>query len=212
MNTFASNLIELLQYLMPGFLAAWVFYGFTSFKTPSQFERVVQALIFTLIAQAVVSLVRLALFWLGSLYSIGAWRDDYNLPASLLAASVLGVVFAYFANTDKFHAVARKLNVTKETSFPSEWFGVFSKRVTYVVLHLPGERRLYGWPHEWPSSPDKGHFSLVDASWLTENGEIRAEGVAAILVPATDVQMVEFMQPVTGGDNGKEGVKPAATT
>ena len=206
MNTFASNLIELLQYLLPGFLAAWVFYGFTPFQKPLQFERLIQALIFTLVVQAIVSILRLLLTWLGGAYSIGTWDDDYQLPLSMFAAVGVGFVFAYFANTDKFHALARNMNLTKETSFPSEWFGVFSKRITYVVLHLSGERRLYGWPIEWPSSPEKGHFSLVDASWLTDAGEIRADGVDAILVPAVEVELVEFMKPITGENYGEEGI------
>jgi len=36
-----KDFIILVTYLLPGFLAAWVFYGLTSPPKPSQFERVV---------------------------------------------------------------------------------------------------------------------------------------------------------------------------
>ena len=48
MDTFAKDFVTLLQYLLPGFVAAWIIYSFTSYPKPSQFERVVQALIFTI--------------------------------------------------------------------------------------------------------------------------------------------------------------------
>ena len=56
MDSLTNDIVVILQYLLPGFLAAWIFYGFTSHPKPSQFERVVQALIFTLI-------IHLAVFW-----------------------------------------------------------------------------------------------------------------------------------------------------
>ncbi len=193
MENLASDLVQLLRYLLPGFLAAWVFYGFTSFVKPSQFERVVQALIFTLIVQIGVYLYKTAAFYLSKYWTLGAWDADTELVVSVVIAAFLGLLFAYFANNDKFHSVIRKIGASKETSYPSEWYGEFSNKVTYVVLHLDGERRLYGWPKEWPSNPEKGHFSIQQASWLIDGKEMPLTGVDTILIPARDVQMVEFM-------------------
>mgnify|MGYP000737068882 FL=1 len=66
MENIATDVISLLRYLLPGFLSAWIFYGFTSFKKPSQFERVVQALIFTLLIQPLVILVEKTSFFVGN--------------------------------------------------------------------------------------------------------------------------------------------------
>ncbi|MBQ0760290.1 MAG: hypothetical protein KBT72_11590 [Zhongshania sp.] len=194
MENLASDLIQLLRYLLPGFLAAWVFYGFTSFVKPSQFERVVQALIFTLIVQVGVYFYKAMVFYLSKYWVLGLWGTDIELVASVVIAATLGFLFAYFANNDKFHSVIRKVGASKETSYPSEWYGEFSNKVTYIVLHLDGERRLYGWPKEWPSNPEKGHFSIEQASWLNDGKETPLTGVKTILIPARDVQMVEFME------------------
>ncbi|WP_027328747.1 DUF6338 family protein [Marinimicrobium agarilyticum] len=194
MENLASDLVQILRYLLPGFLAAWVFYGFTSFVKPSQFERVVQALIFTLIVQVVVYIYRATVISISEYWTFGSWDRDIELVVSVAIAAILGFTFSYFSNNDKFHSVVRKIGASKETSYPSEWYGEFSNRVTYIVLHLDGERRLYGWPKEWPSNSEKGHFSIEQASWLVDGEEIPITGVETILIPAKDVRMVEFME------------------
>ena len=67
---------------------------------------------------------------------------------------------------------------------------------------MKGQRRLYGWPEEWPSHPDEGHFRIAKGEWLegeeneeNEENDKRTLGVAAILIPAGEVEMVEFMDP-----------------
>ncbi len=202
METFAKDFVTLLQYLLPGFVAAWVFYSFTSFPKPSQFERVVQALIFTIFIQALVYVIKQALFCVGKKWSYFTWDVNSELVWSIISAILLGIIFSYFANNDKIHKKLRKLGITRETSYPSEWFGVFINNITYVVLHLDGERRLYGWPIEWPSEPEKGHFVLVQASWFAENEQIPTTGVESIMVDVKEVKMVEFMEKTWEKTNG----------
>ena len=63
------------------------------------------------------------------------------------------------------------------------------------VLHLAEGRRLYGWPEEWPDHPDSGHFLIDQPEWLLDDGR-RAPlyNVEKTLVPASDVEMVEFLK------------------
>lgn len=112
MEGFASDLITLLQFLLPGFLAAWVFYGLTSHPKPSQFERVVQALIFTLIVKVVVSLLRALLLFAAQRFSLLSWTEGTELVTSALVAVLFGVALAYIANTDRLHAFCRRIGLT----------------------------------------------------------------------------------------------------
>jgi len=195
METFAKDFVTFLQILIPGFIAAWIFYNFTSFPKPSQFERVVQALIFTIFVQALVYIIKEALFSVGEEGPSFEWDSNSGLIWSIITAIFIGVIFSYFTNNDKIHRHLRTWGITRETSYPSEWFGAFLKNITYIVIHLDGERRLYGWPIEWPSEPDKGHFVLTQASWLTETNEvIPLTGVESIMVDVKEVKMVEFME------------------
>jgi uncharacterized protein DUF6338 len=203
METLSTNLVEILQFLLPGFVAAWIFYSLTSYSKPSQFERVVQALIFTLFIQALVIILKYILITLGQFESLGSWNESSVLITSILIAILFGTIFSYYANNDKLHKFLRDKNITRETSFPSEWFGEFLKNITFVVLHLNDERRLYGWPVEWPSESSIGYFVIADPSWILKSGEEkRITGVSNILIDAKDVKWVEFLEKTWEEDNG----------
>lgn len=194
MENFAKDFISILQYLLPGFVSAWVFYGLTSYPKPSQFERVVQAMIFTLFTQATIKVVEFVLKYIGGYWSVASWSESSSLIGSIIIALFFGLTFSYFANNDKLHKLLRYINITYEGSFPSEWFKAFLKP-TYVVLHFNDDRRLYGWPIEWPSQPTKGHFLIADPSWLVDNGEEqRIIGVKNILVNVSNVKWIEFLE------------------
>lgn len=68
--------------------------------------------------------------------TFGTWNEESDLIAATITAFLLGALFSYLANTDRFHRIVRRLGITRETSFPSEWFGAFLKNITYIVLHL----------------------------------------------------------------------------
>ena len=70
MTDWANNTIEVLNFLVPGFVAAAVYFGLTSAPKPNTFERLIQALIFTIIVQALTSV--------GMLY--GLFDDEKWLP------------------------------------------------------------------------------------------------------------------------------------
>lgn len=195
MDWATSEILQILTLLFPGFISAWIFYALTSYPKPSEFERVVQALIFTVLIQGIVVPTKSLLCLTGEfLICIGPWSKESTLVISLVIATIIGILFSAFANNDRFHKLLRFLKITKETSYASEWFGAFSETpTTYVVLHLKGERRLYGWPQEWPSDPKFGHFSMVQAEWLDGEKSIELTSVKNILVPATEVEFVEFM-------------------
>ena len=201
----SSEVVNVLAFLLPGFVAAVIYYSLTSHPKPSAFERVIQALIFTAIIQAVVALLPDSIPT--AELDIGAdapW--DPVWPVAVAAAVALLVVIT--VNNDLAHGLLRRVRVrgvgiTGETSYPSEWHSAFASfRGCYVVLHLTGERRLYGWPSEWPSDPRQGHFRITGGEWLTEEGALPLAGAAGILIPVSAVEMVEFIQ-ANRDDNGE---------
>jgi len=189
-----KEFVLLLTYLLPGFLAAWVFYGLTSHPKPSQFERVVQALVFTLIIQTFLPVAHWILVGIGKVYYICSWDQTSKGLTSLILAIGLGVILAYFTNTDFVHKWFRKIGFTTRTSHPSEWYCVLSEKVTFVVLHLKDGRRLYGWPKEWPVESDKGQFYIMLPSWISDDGkQIDLPQLDGVLISANDVRWVEFL-------------------
>lgn len=201
MPELAKETVSLFAYLLPGFLAAWVMYGLTSQTKPSQFERVVQALIFNFIIQSLLPVIQSLCLSVGDLFFVRSWDNVSEQIATLLMALLLGVALAYCTNTDYLHNWLRSNGFTTRTSYPSEWFGVFSQKVRYVVLHFMDGRRLYGWPKEWPNESDRGHFYVMQPIWLSSDDNvepIELINVDGLLVSVKDVKWIEFMKETTG--------------
>jgi hypothetical protein len=186
---------EVLIQLLPGFLTAWIFYSLTAHARPSPFERVVQALIFTMLVQALVIIVRYALYFAGRWISIGPWNSDIRLLWSIILACVLGLVSSRLTNNDGLHKALRRYGWTMRTSAPSEWYSAFSTFEPWVILNLSGGRRLFGWAEQWPDRPDRGHFIIEEPEWLLPNGS-RAPlpWLDILLLPASEVEFVEFLK------------------
>ena len=205
----SSEVINVLAFLLPGFVAAAIYYSLTSHPKPSAFERLIQALIFTAVIQAVVALLPDSLPSPG--IDIGAdapW--DPVWPVGI--AAVVALIVVVVVNYDLAHSLLRQLRITRETSHASEWYSAFDRhRGLPVVLHLVGKRRLYGWAEEWPSHPGEGHFRIVEGEWF-DSGEVSSAGTAdapsfekegaqegdepvvvGTLIPFGEVEMVEFV-------------------
>ena len=208
MDGVSQELMNLLLQLLPGFLAAWLLYGLTSYPKPSQFERVIQALVFSFLIRALLPIEESIMIQFGKIHSFGLWGKNSELLASAISGLLFGLVASYYANNDKLYACARKFKLTRRTAYPSEWFGAFTDHITYVVLHLAGNRRIIGWARQWPSEPTSGHFMLMDAAWLKTDGEeIALTANELILIPAKDVEMVEFVKLDKELKNGTETTK-----
>ena len=195
MNWASGEVVGILTFLLPGFVAAAVFHSLTSHPKPDTFDRVIQALIFTVIGNAITTVF---VSWANSPNENDQWIKPWEPLLSILVAVALALLASHASNRDSVHGILRRLRITRETSYPSEWYSAFSRHDDcYVVLHLKGQRRLYGWPEEWPSHPEQGHFRISEGEWLDEDKRIPATGVSAVLIPASEVEMVEFLSQTT---------------
>jgi hypothetical protein len=195
MPELAKETVALLTFLLPGFLVAWVLFALTSHQKPSQAERIIQALIFTLFVRAFVFVEQATLEYVGLWFALRPWDTNAELLASLFTGLALGLFGAYVINTDSLHQFLRHKGISSRGSQPSEWCGVLAKYPRFVVLHFKDERRLYGWPEVWPSDPEKGHFFIYLPVWAHELPHTPMTGVEGILVSVADIKHIEFVQP-----------------
>ena len=183
-----NEVVSVLVFLLPGLVASAIFYALTSHPKPNEFGQVVQALMFTILSQAVA-------WGIGLLWPHVASREDWQLFFPVPVAAVIALVAAICSNHDAVHRVLRWARVTRETSYPSEWYSAFAQyEGCYVILHFHDGRRLYGWPEEWPSHPGGGHFIIDEGEWLVDDERFPVEEASVMLVPAGDIRMVEFME------------------
>lgn len=199
MDDLVKEVIPLLQYLIPGFLTSWIFYSLTAFRRPDTFGQIVQALIFTFVIHGAVLMIGAACLWVGTKgFIIGRWDAKAEAAWSFIIAVLIGISSCYLATSDRLHAWLRDRNVTEQTSYPNEWYSAFSSFERFVVLHLHDERRLYGWPREWPSEPTQGQFMIQNPAWLDDEGVKEPFGAEFLVIDVSRVQWVEFDQSITG--------------
>lgn len=196
----SNNLLAIINALLPGFVAAWVFYGLTPHPRGNQFERVVQAFVF-------LAFIRLMLMGIEGVLTnvkrpeliIGPWTKNAEFCWSMFLALTLGIVFSTFANKDWLHEWLREKGITKRTSYPTNWASVFNRHSRCVVLHLKGGKRIMGEPLEFPEDAKSGHFVLRCASWLQRDGEppIELKVVEEIMINVRDVRFIETLKEGT---------------
>ena len=211
----SDDAINLLMFLAPGLFAVAVFRSLTSYPAPSLFDQVVQALIFTIVVQVACWGI-VDKFETGTAESETPWTNPYPPYFTLPLAVFLAILLAVTYGKDIFHAILRWFRVTRESSFPSEWYSAFNQHQRcFVILYLAGERCVYGWPEEWPGQPDKGHFKLSEYVWLTKKEVDKMDtseysmrkhleqfpSRASILIPALEVGTVEFIGVLPEDEN-----------
>lgn len=184
---------DLLIYLIPGFFAAWVFHTLTSHQKESQFERIVQALIFGFIVNVLTLLTSSVLFFLSHWHSIGAWGTIAQSTWALFWALLIGLFASYLANSDRLMRFLRKRDFTRRISYPSEWYGVLYQHRGWILLQLSDGRRLHGWAEFWPTNPQEGHFYVREPAWIEANVRRPIMNCSGIMLAASKVEWLELI-------------------
>ena len=112
MNWASGEIVGVLTFLLPGFISAAVYYTLTSHPKPGTFDRIVLALILTLVCQAIAGLVLLIVpDGDNGVVTDFAWEQTL----SIVVAIILGLCLSSISNTDILHCCLRRLKITRET-------------------------------------------------------------------------------------------------
>src|ERR1035437_8514257 len=150
--------LSLLYFLLPGLVAAWVFYGLTAHPKREAFERVVQALIFTVIIQAIVYIVKFGLLAIGDhFFAIGEWTTESALIWSVVVALVNDSQKAFcksvvekLVNTGhplSGTALAKQISQREPDGDIKQLLGILGKAKVLVSNHTHNGRKGY-WLYE----------------------------------------------------------------
>ena len=193
MGWMSSEIVHVLIFLLPGFLTAAIFHSLTPHRKPEAFERVISALVFTIVIQFTTLIVRYFISRVIGLPDL-LFEIPIEIVFTLPIAVILGLLFSWLSNNDIPHKSLRWLRITKETSYPSEWHPMFVDHgdKAAIMLYLKQGHNLYGQLVEYPANPKDGYFRIIKAEWVTNEGEpIPLEIDAdAVLVPAAEVKMI----------------------
>lgn len=189
-----DGVLQVLLGLLPGFLTVALIQTLTVREKKKEFERVVQALLYTFICHLVWQLVKALVHVIQNWNGHSPWEPTVTTEFVGLAVCAVGLalVMTSVINHGWVHAVFRKLRLTKQGSRPSGWYDAFYRRQRqYVVLHLKDGRRIFGWPLTFSELPSEGHIFLVDAQWLDSTAQ--DNNPTSLLVQVADIRFVEFV-------------------
>ena len=152
----STQIIDVLLFLLPGFMVAEIFYLLTVRPKPNTFERIVQALIFTVVIRAIIWI----LTWAGSpAFWIDKWGDDVTVTVSVMVAFLLGLGLSYASNKNVHNKCLSSLGAIQTPSHPSEWYSAFSRNANrWVILHMKDELVSTAGLWSGPESRIKGIF------------------------------------------------------
>ena len=213
-----SETLELLQYVLAGLVASWVFYGLTPYKEPQPFNLVVRALIYTAVIQFLAEFVITCAgegWWAKS--TKGS-NGENNMAATPIFVSALSLLLGFFlamaANNNWPHKYLARFppqwkwtawlwDITSQSTHENNLsYALETRKGEYVVLALKDGRRIYGWPDSLPNYSSEDFFLLTAYKWLPRLGDDAAAMNAAnqnihpkgaILIAAKDVDVVEFV-------------------
>lgn len=218
----SNELSDVVNLLLPGFVTAWIFHALTPHPKESQFERIVQGFVFTGVIQFVFGAFQSVL--VDSYPLIWTWTNQSRVPVVYSLAIVFGLLFAWLANSDWFHAVLRYLRLTAKSGYPSVWYRALYQKTAYATLHLNDGRRLTGWLEQYPSKVTDGHFVMANPSWLqfdaktNEVKKLEINFVESLMIGADKVYWIEFQTTVPPTnksplkDIGNAEITPSTTT
>lgn len=152
----SQETITILYFLLPGFVAATVFYLFTPHRRTTEIsERTIEAFILTGVVQFFVTIIKSVALLIGRLVVICNWTENTSLGVGLFLALMIGFFLVFCSNNDLPHKFLRELPhnkdlrkwrlvrwlglsrfarwlrlegkcLTKETTFPTEWCNAFN--------------------------------------------------------------------------------------
>ena len=185
----SNTLIDALEFLLPGFLAAAIFSSLSINVKVGGLVLIVYAFILTTVVHFIYRVCV-------ELLPANSWSAAWNEIVLVAIAIFVGIVISICWNRDFPHRVFRILRITRQSTHQSTIYSAFTKRSCYIVLHM-GERRLYGWPLQWPSTQEEEYVLLEEPLWLDRDlgNDSEEHGTTShMLVSLSQVDFVEFVE------------------
>jgi hypothetical protein len=193
--------VVILVILLPGFLAARLNQHLRSVRDQSEFDKVIEALLYSFVTYILYS------FFARSFpVSLVAEREGetvrYHLksdPSHLLIfasiAVLLSIVLSFASNHDLFGRLFRALNVSRRSWRDTIWSDVFHNFGEAVQVELSDSRMVMGWLKYFSDTPDQSSLFLEKACWVdAAYKRIPIDGPGIFITKESGVRSVTFLK------------------
>ncbi|MGA3371801.1 MAG: DUF6338 family protein [Terracidiphilus sp.] len=210
--------LQVFLILLPGFSAAYVVQALATRRSQSDFERVVEALVFSFIIYVCYIPLNGGRLPFHIEHDPTGKIDDTVLwePAQLawLAAvtaafALLAVAYIRFDGNRLF----RWVRLTERTTRNSIWNDIFEREAINdqpVQVELADGRNVLGVLLYYSDASEDGSLYLTQASWVDANGQtVPIPGPGILLTKNSGIRCVSLLNPAT--DVSAETAQPAET-
>jgi hypothetical protein len=196
--------LAVLFILLPGFLAAYILQSLATRPKQSDLERVVEALIFSLLIYFVSILIvgrSLPLSWHvvkdsagTATYAVGTvWWKLFLITVVLPVA--MGTGIAWLVEHDLLLRMLRWCKLTERTSRSSTWIDVMTDINSVAQVELSDGRKVMGWITYYSVDPEDCSLFLEEAAWVDESGNatVPIQGPGILLTRDAGIRSVMFL-------------------
>ncbi|MDR3450000.1 MAG: DUF6338 family protein [Alphaproteobacteria bacterium] len=190
--------VLLFLYLLPGFLGSLIYDYLVEREKPSNFERIIDALVLTFVSVLIV----LMIFKTGS-FSKDAASDIVHFIGNggilyvVLCAVSLSIIFAILNNHDVIYFCLNKVGLTYKNGGWDVWQDTFYKHRKYwVSVRYKDGRCLIGWPKFYSPTGKPRELFIADATWWRRDssGKLISTDVLGAGVYICDFSNVEAIE------------------
>jgi len=195
MYTFQA--MQILIFLIPGFLADSVYNGLVVRSQPKEFKLIIEALIFSVLIYTPFYCLyeRLPILFSKEkdliIYSFNA----SSLSILLLFSVLVPIIFSYIVNNDIHMKILRFLKISPKTAAETVWLDVFYNYKNFIIINFEDGRRIYGWPMYYSKTPQNPFIFLYKPEWINNKNEFIELNIEGILItPEMKIQSIEFLK------------------
>ena len=200
--------LAVLIVLLPGFLAARLVQSFANRRKQSDFDKVVEALVYTFVIYLVYSTWAqgLPIDWKVTKESadVEHYLVDFHSRRLLGIGAIaigLALVAILDANHDLTGRLLRRLRVSRHTTRPNIWSDTFHQCAGFVQVELKDGRQVVGWVVRSSRDSEESSLFLSHAHWLDDAAEpIEIPGPGILLTKASGIRHVMFLDEVEATD------------
>jgi hypothetical protein len=198
--------LAVLLVLLPGFLAAKLVHSFCFRPDQSDFDKVVEALIYSFVAYVTF----IAIFKNAPVFVI-QWdlpdsSHSYSLSLNalqfvylLLIAITLALLVSLSITNDLHMRLARLLKFTERTSRPTIWNDVFYGNARFVQVQFVDGRKIIGEILFFSDTPEEASLFLENAAWIGEdNSTTDIPGPGILITKNMPIETIMFLKSEKG--------------
>jgi len=198
--------LNVLIFLLPGFLSQRIAEGLIVTAKPSDLTRVIDALALSLVDYALYSILGIWLplrpipLTVAETGQLQVTRDTaFGFLALCGIAVLIAVIFAKSTNAGWHYWILReKLHLTHKTGRIDVWYDVFSGfQDNWIQITLKNGKKFYGWAEYFSENPERRELFLREVLVTEADGrqyEVRGSGV--LVTERAEIESIALINPV----------------